>query len=119
MRVAPGARNSAMPFFDSPPEPPPIDAERDARRRRRWLGTPRDTVGVPLGIAPLVARTDEVALFVSVVAYPARFTFLIGAIARPGGPDLIDPQSGRQDEEGLRVGLLFSDGTKLISDGWR
>ena len=94
-------------------------------QRQPWRGGPNDTLGVPLFFSPMLALTDEVAVFVGdVVAFPSGFKISVTTFGRlnyfrfrpehdgpgPGpGPDLTGGV--------LRFGVGFGDGSK-VTDAW-
>ncbi len=62
-----------MGFFEFPEDSWPEEVEEEPRRHR-WRGDDSDTVGVPVPMTVLLARTEEVAVSASgIFAFPAGF----------------------------------------------
>jgi hypothetical protein len=111
-----------MSFFDD--IPPPQRPSTPEPRREPWRGTSEDTLGVPVPISEILARTEDVAVLVSgIVAFPAGFSFSLILLSRlnpprqpfaplahlhPGLPEQQDP---------FRFGIGLADGTKVVADG--
>ena len=116
-----------MSFFESVPQPPP--PEPVVTRRPGWVRP--DTVipgGVPAEL--LLVRTDAVAVAVGGVrAYPNGFEFTVHVrlrwVDREIGP-VGDPFSWHRRyggpetaEDVLRLGVLYADGRRAATTGWR
>ena len=116
-----------MSFFESIPQPPP-PPEPAQRRRPAWM---RSDVVIP-GSVPaevVLVRTERVAVAVgSIRAYPNGFEFTVHIRLRgedetswPGHSDPFGrhrPRRGtREDDDQLRLGILFADGRRAATTG--
>ncbi|HET7647740.1 MAG TPA: hypothetical protein VFK17_04165 [Gaiellaceae bacterium] len=106
-----------MSFFEPPPpppEPPPGPPPPE------WAGPPDNVVPASFPLDLVVARTDDLALFVhSGRAYRRGFEFSLGLRARGTRARLDDPlmswragRGGGFDDAVLRFGIAFADGRK-------
>jgi hypothetical protein len=92
-----------------------------------WMGPPHGVVPALVPIERLLARTEDVAVYLSGCwVYPAGFEFEVFVVARVEDSSL-DPFSFEHDVEAdrtgeispgkLRLGLQFADGTILTNTG--
>jgi hypothetical protein len=100
------------------------DESEPLPRRRRWRGDDTDTLGVPVAITEILARTDEVAVMVSgFFAFPVGFIFSLITLSRLDPPSSdINPMGGprglgrrRPPGQGLLFGIGFADGSKVTN----
>jgi hypothetical protein len=114
----------ALSFFEQPPEPP----ERPPQRRPPpWHAAPENELGVPVPIALVLARTDELALgLAGVVAYSTGFAVRLALRLHPRAelePRVLMPQlhgfGPRGGDEQLRFGIEFADGRRATNLGHR
>ena len=110
-----------MSFIEPPPSPPP-GWRRPEPHREPWQGTSADTVGVPLSLVRVLARTDAIAVIVSgFVVYPAGISFNVVTVHRMTGPHPPQHPNGPRadwDADGsriLRLGVRFADGSKVTN----
>ncbi len=103
-------------FFEIPPPPPVTDLDWI---QPVWRAPPLNTVGSRVAIDFVLARTNEVAVFVSsVMAYPTGLAIGLGVRRRSFS---LNPSSnmsvGSRDApaDGLHFGLQFSDGSKVTT----
>lgn len=100
-----------MSFFD--PVPPP-EPDVPAPERVPWKGSGDDTVGVPVPLVVLLAKSEEAATILSgVVAYPTGFSLTIVRIVRMLHSPLLR-HNGPRDR--FLFGLEFSDGSRVIAN---
>jgi hypothetical protein len=114
-----------MSFFEPPPPPP--EPPQAAMSVPEWLGPPENVVPASFPLELMLARTDELALFVhSGRAYAHGFEFTFGlrtrkARERRGDDPMMGWHAARHgtlDDEMLRFGVAFADGRKAtIFDG--
>jgi hypothetical protein len=105
-------------FFETPPPSPPEPEQ--IWFQPVWMGPPPNIVGSGIAFALVVARTEDVAVFVSsAVAYPTGITIHFGVRRRVASynPSLNAWMGGHEiaPPDGLRFGLQFSDGTKVTT----
>jgi hypothetical protein len=108
-----------MPFFEDVPEPPGWRPKPIEPRRRRWRGTPDDTLGAGVDLSTVVVRTEEIAILVSaIVAFPIGFSFSVVALSRTGAAEMSmwrHPRHGPGQGDALQFGVQFSDGSKATN----
>ncbi len=93
--------------------------------RADWMGPPRRAVPTVVSIERVVARNDEVGIYLGCFsAYPAGFEFEVFVTAKDELTDLDPLQfdhtyrgqgSGEIPPGQLRLGFQFSDGTKVTN----
>ena len=115
-----------MSFFEIPAESDEEPVEPQPRRRR-WRGDDSDTLGTPVPISVLLARTEEVAVLAGgFVAFPLGFSLSVISLSRldPPRQDIgtIGPRGpwreGRGAAQGVfRFGIGFADGSKVTTRG--
>lgn len=107
-----------MGFFDDIPDPPelrPPDAQRQP-----WRGVPEDTHGIPVSLSAILAKGDQAAVvLLDVVAYPAGILLNVIATSRldpsPFAPGGMRGPGRRGPMAGVRLGISFSDGSKVAN----
>jgi hypothetical protein len=109
-----------MSFFESIPPPPPREPVRP--QTPAWM-RPDEVVPGAVPGEMLLARTDRAALALgSVRAYPNGFEFTLHVRTRESGI-AADPfeqrrrRLGQQDEDHLRLGILYADGRRAATTG--
>lgn len=114
------------PFFEPPP--PPRDPQ-PRPPRPVWAGPPENVLGAAVAVQEVVARTPELVIaVVGVLAYPQGFEFSCLIRHRQGLEHTGLMHGGRHPgrpggaPEGLpaelfRLGVQFSDGTKITNVG--
>lgn len=117
-RSLPGAMISAVSFFDDIPESPELRPPEP--QRQRWRGFPEDTHGAPVPLSAVLGKSDRAAvLLTDVVAYPAGMIINMIATSRldpsPFSPGGMRPAGRRGPMHGVRLGILFSDGSKVAN----
>jgi hypothetical protein len=105
-----------MSFFEPPPPPP---EPPQGPPTPEWIGPPGNELPASVTLDLVLARTDELALFVhSGRAYTRGFAFSVGLTRRHPPEDGHDPTAvwhpGRRGgfEDTLRFGVAFADGRK-------
>jgi hypothetical protein len=109
-------------FFEPPPLP---KVEVEEAPREDWMGPPRRVVPAVVPVERVVARTDEVGIYLGCFSvYPAGFEFEIFVTAKDESTDL-DPlqfahhyraqDTGEIPSGQLRLGFQFADGTKVTN----
>lgn len=114
-----------MGFFDDAPEPEPEEHPEEDFRSPPWAGPPENEIGGTLPIDRVVVNTGEVA--VALVRFTAYTTGLEFSLVAKRAPDAGPRRTGRRlgapleedPADGLRFGLGFSDGRKVLADSWR
>jgi hypothetical protein len=112
-------------FFEPPP-PPKVEAK--PAPREDWMGPPRRVPAV-VPIERVVARTDEVGIYLSSFSvYPTGFEFEVFVVAKDEWSDL-DPfqfdhryraqDTGEIPPGQLRLGFQFADGIKVTNTNSR
>lgn len=111
--------------FFQPPQAPRSVVE--PAPHEDWMGPPRAVVPAIMPIERIVAKTEEVAVYLSgFTVYPAGFEFTIYAVAQDEWSEL-DPFGiehhfqargrGAIPPETLRLGFQFADGSKVTNTG--
>jgi hypothetical protein len=104
-------------FFEIPSTAPPV-TDLDWLPPV-WRAPPLNVVGSRVAVDFVLARTHEVAVFVSsVLAYPTGIAISLGVRRRSFSPDPSSNMSvGSRDApaDGLHFGLQFSDGSKVTT----
>jgi hypothetical protein len=111
-------------FFEPPP---PRDLEPETSPE--WAGAPEAVVPRTLPIGRIIARTEEVAIYLSCLSvYPVGFEFEVFALAKDRDSDLepFDFEYGYEAERSgeipsgqLRLGFQFADGERATNTGGR
>lgn len=111
-----------MPSFFSydAPTPPPGYDEHEDRQPPVWMQPPRDEVPAVLPAPRILARTDRVALWTSVVEVfsvgvriPVAFVVRRGDESFAEWQELMGWHRPSAAVDGLRLGLELADGTRL------
>ncbi|HEY6531952.1 MAG TPA: hypothetical protein VIY72_06590 [Acidimicrobiales bacterium] len=109
-----------MPFFEPmPPPPPPPEVQESTWAPPLWDRPSEADLGVAVGLTVLLARTEVYALALDDVhAHRNGFGFSLVVRRNPMVPE--DPTSHGHPmwmyDRGARIGLEFSDGTKVTSE---
>jgi hypothetical protein len=112
-------------FFDPPPEPERAPEPAPRYRMPPWLGPPGGTLPGVVPVELVLARTERVAVCVGRIgAYPTGFELVLQTIAaeldEELDPLLFGPPSrrgGAPQDQMLRFGLQFADGSKVTNTG--
>lgn len=106
--------------------PPPIEIAEEPPHKE-WMGPPRGVVPAVVPVERVVARTDDVVVYLSGFwVFPAGFEMQVRVVARDEESDL-DPfsfeygeltgESGEIPPGQLRIGFEFADGSKVTNTG--
>jgi len=106
--------------------PPPLEIG-DEPLWQEWMGPPQDVVPAVVPMERIVARTDEVVIYLSGFwVFPAGFETQVRVVARDEESEF-DPfgfdyayeaeQNGEIPPGQLRIGFEFADGLKVTNTG--
>ena len=109
-----------MTFFDVPP---PTPAPPKPPSVPPWFGPPERTLGGLVTQYLVIAKNDKAAVIITrLVGYPLGFSIDLTLVGRNNELELppVMPyyraRPGESVENQFRIGLLFSDGTKVVAD---
>lgn len=110
-----------VPFFEPlPPLPEPGEEQPTGWRPPLWDRPSEASIGAPVPVAALLAKTDRVALaLANVAAYPNGFTFEVLIQRNPMAPRRANEHPSLfmgppRMRRGPRIGFEFGNGTRVV-----